>query len=110
GHATTFVAGFYTPPYPVFDNGQYLTIRFDGDGHTFVKHVAAEQSAIHLPLPAQLQGLRGVVRVRIDSKVVFVPSRDTPESFSWRSLFGMHGSKSQDDRELGAILLYAYFD
>jgi hypothetical protein len=110
GVAKTFVAGFYTPKYPIFDRGQYLTIRFAGDKRAFVKHIGSEQQSIRIPLPARLRAAPGPMRVHVDSRVVFVPSLDTPASFSWRALVGLHAAPSTDDRDLGAILLYAYFE
>ena len=108
--ATTFVAGFYIPKYDLFENGQEVTVRISGESGPVVKHIPWQQSSIHIPLSPRLQSQRGLIRVEIDSRIVFVPSRDTPQKFSWRSLIGMRQATTQDDRQLGAILLYAYFD
>jgi hypothetical protein len=108
--AATFVAGVYTPEYPVYDPGQTFTIRFDDDRHTFVEHVGQEERTIRISLPPGLRGRSGLMPVRIDSRITFLPMRDIPVGFSWRALFGMKVRGSEDDRNLGAILLYAYFE
>lgn len=115
GPAQHLVAGFWVANLPVFADGQRVRIAIAGDAKADWQDLDADgPSAVTVPLPPALRAATGLIPVTITSEKVYVPERSAaPPSLLDRLLvfLGLRAPKaSNDDRRLGVILSYLYFD
>jgi hypothetical protein len=115
GPADKLVAGFWVPNLPAFANGQRVKIALPGETHTPWRELDANgATAVTIALPPALRNASGIVPVRIDSESAFVPNHYPAAPSVVDRLLVLLGLRaapnSADDRRLGVILRYLYFD
>jgi len=115
GRANKLLAGFWVPNFPAFTNGQRVRIALPGDANAGWQDLDANgATAVAIPLAPALRNATGLVPVRITSENVFVPNQNAaPPSLADRLLvfLGLRAAHpNSDDRRLGVILRYLYFD
>jgi hypothetical protein len=115
GPAQHLVAGFWVPNIPVFANGQRVRIALGGDEKSRWHRLDANgPSAVTIALPAALRNATGIIPVRITSATVYVPKQYAAAPSLLNRLLVFLGLRappqSNDERRLGVILRYLYFD
>ena len=115
GPAQTLVAGFWVPNLPVFADGQRVRIAVPGIAHPDWDDLESNgPTDVDVTLPPALRNATGLIPVRIDSDVAYVPSQyAAPPSVLDRLLVLLRlraAAQTTDDRKLGAVLRYLYFD
>jgi hypothetical protein len=111
--ANTLVAGFRVIDAPRFDGGQRVTIGFVGNPAPAQRSKRLDrgnQYTIKVPVPANLRAATGLIPVTIDSAVDYVPARDTRAVRTLFTILHLRAAPSSgDERHLGIVLLYLYF-
>ena len=113
GPARTLVAGFWVPDNQRFAHGQRVTISFPHTGAKprQFKLDRNNQSWVTVPVPAALRKATGLIPVTLDCAIDYVPARDNvPHTSLFTYLHLRPSLKSQDERELGVVLMYLYFE
>lgn len=115
GRADSLVAGFWVPNLPVFDDGQRVRISIPGKENVVWNDLDFNgPTDVTVTLPAALRESNGLIPVRIQSDITYVPrEHNPPASLLDRVLVMLHlpaQQPSTDDRRLGVVLRYLYFD
>jgi len=112
GARIVLIAGFRLPNVPRFRGGQEVQIRLPNDRSTHrLRLDAGQQHAMRIRLPSALQRPAGLIPIEITSTIDYVPSRDTPPKQTLLSLLHLEApAVNGDNRDLGVVLMYLYFE